>query len=71
MDKYHGITYQRNIAKNLLGSSEDDEMYQLWSKIHCPKEWHLFDEIVTLESHELHCDACGLTVGIDYIQENS
>jgi hypothetical protein len=28
----------------------------------CPRRRHLFDEAASLESHFLHCDACGLMV---------
>ena len=38
----------------------------LWKRIMCKHGWHLFDEVRSLHSHELYCDACDLTVPIEH-----
>jgi hypothetical protein len=39
-------------------------IHRLWVNFMCPRGWHLFDECLSLESHSLFCDACGLDVVI-------
>jgi hypothetical protein len=41
--------------------------YRLWKKIFCSRGFHLFDEVCSLDRHELYCDACGLTAGLIYL----
>ena len=46
-----------------------DLFYRLWKKIFCKRGLHLFDEVTSLDEHYLYCDACGLMVGIEYMEE--
>ena len=46
-------------------------MLPIWKKVFCPRGWHLFDEVASLGRHELYCDACGKTIGITYMKEDS
>lgn len=34
----------------------------LWKRWFCPKGWHLWDEVMSLEDHSLYCDACEMEV---------
>lgn len=58
---YRGITYPPFLGY-LLG---------IWRKFMCPRHYHLFDECWSLESHDLYCDACGLTVEIKGITDEN
>lgn len=53
--KYLGITYR--LPANRI-------TWWLWRRIFCPRGWHLFDEVSSVEWHYLGCDACGLAVQV-------
>jgi hypothetical protein len=37
----------------------------VWSRLFCPRGWHLWDEMVNSESdHVLGCDACDVEFGV-------
>ena len=36
----------------------------LWRKLFCRVGWHAWDEVASLESHYLYCDACGTEIFI-------
>lgn len=36
----------------------------MWKKVFCPKGFHLFDEVQSVEHHYLSCDACEYTVNL-------
>ena len=59
MSSYRGITYP-----GLLGY-----VLPMWRRMCCPREWHLFDELWTGTGHALVCDACGLIVHIESIEQ--
>jgi transcription initiation factor TFIIIB Brf1 subunit/transcription initiation factor TFIIB len=43
-----------------------------WKKIMCKRDIHVFDEVVSFgggRRHELVCDACGLVVNIESIDD--
>ena len=63
MDNWRGITYPEFL---------DNELARwLWKRWGCAREYHLFDEIYSVENgHRLYCDACGLTVYIDRIEKD-
>ncbi len=64
-DKYRGISYPPILAWQ--------PFFWLWRKFACPRDWHLFDEVLSgayakgVSGHHLVCDACGLHVGISEI----
>jgi hypothetical protein len=52
-----GITYPVLFTFSPLRSA--------WSRLMCPRGWHLFDEVHSMEfGHRLSCDACDLSVAI-------
>ena len=57
---YYGITHLVPIY-----------LLPIWKKVFCKLNWHLFDEVTTFDRHELYCDACGKTIGITYMEEES
>lgn len=63
LENYLGITYFQipmlGWPKWLLG---------LWRRFMCKREVHLFDEVASVDSHYLHCDACELMVHIESIE---
>lgn len=62
-DKWYGITHF--VPEFLQG----DWLWKLWSKYMCPNGWHLLDEVQSVESHYLFCDACGLSVPLENITD--
>ena len=59
--KYYGLTYPPLLKKGLFG--------WMWKKFCCPRNMHLFDEVVTateggVPGHYLNCDCCELVVEI-------
>lgn len=52
--------------KNYLGVTHHMPLWALplWKKLFCKSGWHLFDEVATLDSNELVCDSCGLSLDI-------
>jgi len=65
--KWRGMTYPKIFTNKLV--------HFLWKRYLCPQEKHLFDEVESgigggdIE-HYLHCDACGLMVYIDKVEED-
>lgn len=52
-----GITYPSIFAHGFI--------YSLWKHIFCPRGWHLWDEVHSMEyGHSIYCDACELDVHI-------
>ena len=41
-----------------------DLVFRLWAKYMCSCGYHLLDEVQSLESHSLFCDACDLDIAI-------
>ena len=62
---YRGITH---IISNLPGKLFDIAL-SFWKRFLCKRNMHLFDEVWSPEEHTLYCDACGLTVHIEKIEE--
>lgn len=61
LDTYLGISYLKD------GEEEwTDEALLLWAENNCSKGNHLYDEVVTVNSHYLSCDACGNTVQLNW-----
>lgn len=60
-DKWYGVTHYVPVR-----SIRDNIFTFLWKKLLCHRGWHLFDECMSLDHHDLHCDACGLTVPIEH-----
>ena len=58
-----GITYPA-----VLDAKPIRKFWQRWA---CPRGWHLFDEVQSLEDHYLFCDACGLTVYIEHVEKET
>lgn len=57
---YHGITYPKRFRSR--------RARRAWRMKHCTKNEHLFDECLSSGvGHYLSCDACGLSVYIDWI----
>jgi hypothetical protein len=52
---YHGYTY--HFPRALLW---------LWRLVFCRRQWHLWDEVASTDSHYFVCDACGEVV---YLRE--
>ena len=42
-----------------------DWFYRLWKKCMCPRGFHLLDEVMSVESHYLICDGCGIEIKIE------
>ncbi len=61
MNNYRGITYFKFLDNRFS--------HWLFKKYFCGKNIHLFDECESLDDHTLYCDACGLTVNIESIEE--
>lgn len=65
-NQYTGITYSRLLDNRLA--------LWLWRRFMCHRQQHLFDEVWAVKSedypdnHYLHCDACGLTIYIKYME---
>ena len=57
MTPYFGITYP-NMSKKRVDA---------WKRNFCVKNMHLFDEVWSLDSWHLVCDACNLSVEIKNI----
>jgi hypothetical protein len=60
--KYYGISYPEVLCEPLK--------LENWKEEFCSENFHLFDEVYSIEDHYLICDACGLTVNISSIMEN-
>jgi hypothetical protein len=58
--KYFGITYPKFLQFKII--------QWIWARVFCKKNCHLFDEVLSLHNHCLHCDGCGLHVEIKYIE---
>ena len=52
MDEYLGKSYQGDVSWTYAQLSR-------WRKTKCPEGAHLFDEVLSITSHYLYCDACG------------
>lgn len=59
-NSYRGISYPKIFNSKLVRI--------IWKKYMCPKEIHLFDEVWSVDSHYLCCDACELMVHIKEIE---
>lgn len=57
MIPFHGITHL--VPPFLL---------RPWRRLFCRRGWHAFDEVGLIDEHYLSCDACGLAVGIEFIE---
>ena len=60
--KYYGITHP----------IDSMALQRLWRKFLCKRNFHLFDEVYTWDKgivNYLNCDACGLMVHIDRVDE--
>lgn len=70
MSRYHGITYP---FSTLHWVWMWELIYRVWRRLCCPHGWHLLDECVASgnngSEHTLDCDACGLTVWIERIDD--
>lgn len=49
--KYQGCTYPAWL--------DNKRTHRAWKRVFCPQGWHLWDEVWSLDSHYLYCDACG------------
>lgn len=56
--KWYGITYP--FSRILCY----DWILRLWEKYMCPKGYHLWDECLSNNHHDLGCDACQTYVAI-------
>ncbi len=56
--EYKGISYPTFL--------DNRPVQWLWKKFMCPRNFHLFDEVLSID-HSLSCDACGLQVKVDVI----
>jgi len=52
MDKYLNKSYY------IDGEIWTEEDFSAWANINCKKGKHLFDEVLSVSSHYLYCDAC-------------
>ena len=57
--QYYGVTYPSILDKSWI--------QRLWKKYMCPFGWHLLDEVWSIESHSLFCDACEMDFKIDRV----
>lgn len=60
-DKWFGVTYIGVLPEWMQNVKW---IYSFWKKYMCSKGFHLFDEVQSLESHYLYCDACELEIHI-------
>ncbi|KKN91207.1 hypothetical protein LCGC14_0220750 [marine sediment metagenome] len=63
LNDYMGITYPSFLYWRIWRRT----VWYLWKKFLCPKNVHLFDEVLSSE-HTLVCDVCGLCVHISIIE---
>ena len=56
MDKWLGITYP-----SIFGNAF---VWAIWARLFCRRGWHLWDEVLSIESHSLFCDACELDLEV-------
>lgn len=54
---YRGVTYPKVFSYRWVQC--------LWKKYLCPKDMHLLDEVMSMDSHYLVCDACDLEIHIE------
>lgn len=57
---WKGITYP-----TLRSGVLPEWVYSLWRLLFCKRGFHLFDEVIVLNGHQVVCDACELVVWID------
>ena len=57
-EKWLGVTYP------LPEFLQVDFVFRLWARFMCSHGYHLLDEVQSLESHSLFCDACELDIAI-------
>lgn len=55
-NKYKGYTYPKILQNNFI--------FSIWKNFFCVKGWHLWDEVLSIQDHYLHCDACEQTIDI-------
>lgn len=65
---YHGISYWRRWHDWMPDWMWTRVIYPLWIRWRCPRGRHLLDEVWSIDEHELRCDACGMRVGIAYVE---
>lgn len=65
INKYVGISHP--LGKTELDDEELDLILNAWKNSNCPQGFHLWDEVWSIDSHYLHCDACGMEIHIDHI----
>lgn len=61
MNSYKGFTYPKIFANKLV--------WKLWKKFMCPKHKHLLDECWSNNGWYLSCDACGIEIHINKVDE--
>jgi len=52
MSTYKGYTYPRIFQNRFI--------WLIWKKFFCTMGWHLWDEVESIDSHSIYCDACGI-----------
>lgn len=65
INRYVGITHP--ISDENIDEKDHDLILKAWKIANCPQGIHLWDECWSIESHTLHCDACGMEVYIEKI----
>lgn len=66
INRYIGITHP--LTDEGLNGKEFDTILQAWKITNCSNGIHLWDECWSIESHTLHCDACGIEIHIEKVE---
>lgn len=61
INPYRGFTYPKVFANKLV--------WWLWKKYMCSKQKHLLDECRSIDDWYLSCDACGIEIHINKVDE--
>jgi len=61
--KWYGITYP------LPEWLQQDWLFRLWEKYMCSKGYHLWDECMSVQHHDLVCDACQTYIDITTVKK--
>jgi len=53
------------------GFLQNKVCWYLWKKLFCRNGWHLWDEVLSDDSHYLYCDACDCTENIELVNTST
>jgi len=68
--KYSAHVLDIRRSTNLWGITHPPLPLKLWRWLFCPRGWHLFDEVWSIEfGRELVCDPCQLVVMVSSVDE--